>query len=95
MLHADEQQLSCGTADIENWQGVQTNPERQADEFASEFLLPAGELQKQIGSQWPSFQLVIALSELFGASLTATARKYCDVAQQKGAMVWSVEGKIR
>jgi hypothetical protein len=58
-------------------------------------MLPSEEMRQQIGNEWPSFQLVTSLAEHFGTNLTTTARKYCDVAPQKCAVVWSVEGKIR
>ena len=77
------------------WEDGRANPERQADSFASELLLPSAELLKQIGDQWPSFQLVISLAEFFGASLTATSRKYCEIAPQECAVVWSVGGIIK
>ena len=94
ILHCG-QSLSCGSTDIEAWKGDQSDPERQADEFASELLLPSVEVLNQIGSQWPSFQLVGAIADHFCVSLTATARKYCDVAPQDCAVVWSVDGIIR
>jgi Zn-dependent peptidase ImmA (M78 family) len=90
-----ERQISCLPSDIARWEDGRANPERQADSFASELLLPSAEILKQIGDQWPSFQLVISLAEFFGASLTATSRKYCEVAPQECAVVWSVGGIIK
>jgi hypothetical protein len=52
-------------------------------------------LLKQIGDGSPSFQLIGSLADFFGTSLTATARKYCEVAPQECAVVWSVDGTIR
>lgn len=90
-----ERQISCLPSDIARWEDGRANPERQADSFASELLLPSAEVLKKIGDLWPSFQLVISLAEFFGASLTATARKYCEIAPQECAVVWSVDGIIK
>jgi Zn-dependent peptidase ImmA (M78 family) len=90
-----ERQISCLPLDIARWEDSSANPERQADSFASELLLPSAEILRQIGDQWPSFQRVISLAEFFGASLTATARKYCEIAPQECAVVWSVGGIIK
>ena len=94
VLHR-EQRISCSSDDIERWESDRADPERQADNFASELLLPSTEVLKQIGNRWPSFQLVNSIAEVFATSLTATARRYCDVASQACALVWSVGGKIR
>lgn len=94
ILHAD-QKLTCSPSDIESWAEEQANPERQADGFASELLLPSSEVREQIGPQWPSFQTVTKIADYFDASLTATARQYCNVAPHSCTLVWSVEGKIR
>lgn len=90
-----ERQISCLPSDIARWEDGRANPERQADSFASELLLPSAEVLKQVGAEWPSFQLVISLADFFGASMTATARKYCEIATQECAVVWSVDGIIK
>ena len=87
-LHKDAESMSCGAKDIANWTNNEVNPEREADEFASELLLPSGEMKVLIGTQWPSLKLVSDLAAEFEASLTATIRKYCDVATQSCAGVW-------
>jgi hypothetical protein len=94
ILHR-ERQISCLPSDIARWENAGENPERQADNFASELQLPSHELLKQIGDGSPSFQLIGSLADFFGTSLTATARKYCEVAPQECAVVWSVDGTIR
>ncbi len=95
VLHQEQNRLSCGTADIEQWRDGDKNPEREADEFASELLLPTAELRTFVGTKWPSFALIEACSETFDVSLMATARKYVDVAAQSCAVVWSKDGVIR
>ena len=94
ILHR-ENQISCLPSDIARWESNIESPERQADSFASELLLPSVLVLRQIGDAWPSFELVVALADFFDTSLTATARKYCEVAPQECAVVWSVDGIVR
>lgn len=86
--------MSCGAKDIANWANFEVNPEYEADEFASELLLPSAEMKALIGTQWPSLKLVSDLAGEFEASLTATIRKYCDVATQSCAGVWVQDSRV-
>ena len=45
LLHKDADSMSCGAKDIANWTNVEANPEHEADEFASELLLPSAEMK--------------------------------------------------
>ncbi len=94
-LHQEQNRVSCGASDIEQWQEGDHNPEREADEFASELLLPTPEMTRQMGAQWPSFAVIESCAQTFDVSLMATARKYCDLAVQSCAIVWSEGGVIR
>ena len=51
LLHKDADSLSCGAKEIANWTNLGANPEHEADEFASELLLPAAEMKTLIGTQ--------------------------------------------
>lgn len=93
-LHKDAESMSCGAMDIANWTNNEVNPEREADEFASELLLPSGEMKVLIGTQWPSLKLVSDLAAEFEASLTATIRKYSEVATQSCAGVWVKDSRV-
>jgi hypothetical protein len=94
LLHKDADSLSCGVKEIANWTNLGANPEHEADEFASELLLPTAEMKPLIGTQWPSLQLVSDVATEFDASLTATIRKYCDVATQSCAGVWVKDSRV-
>jgi len=94
LLHKDADSLSCGVKEIANWTNFGANPEHEADEFASELLLPAAEMKTLIGTQWPSLQLVSNLAAEFDASLAATIRKYCDVATQSCTGVWVRDSRV-
>jgi hypothetical protein len=86
--------MSCGAKEIANWTNIEVNPEHEADEFASELLLPSAEVKTLIGTQWPSLKLVSDLAAEFETTLTATIRKYCDVATQSCAGVWVQDSRI-
>jgi hypothetical protein len=88
-------QISCFFSEIGCWESIGEHPERQADNFASELLLPSPEVVKQVGDASPSFELIIFLANYFGTTLTATGRKYCEVSSYECALVWSVDGRIR
>jgi hypothetical protein len=94
LLHS-ENRRSCTSAEIEGWKSQDPSPERQADLFASELLLQSAAVEQLVGKKWPSFEVISDLAEHFGSSLTAAARKFCDVATQSCAIVWSEGGKIR
>ena len=94
LLHKGSDSMSCGAKDIANWNNLEVNPEHEADEFASELLLPSAEMKALIGTQWPSLKLVIDLAGEFEASLTATIRKYCEIATQSCAGVWVQDSRV-
>lgn len=94
LLHKHSDSLSCDANEIANWSNFEVNPEHEADEFASELLLPSAEMKALIGTQWPSLKLVSGLAAEFEASLTATIRKYCDVGPQSCAGVWVQDSRV-
>jgi hypothetical protein len=86
LLHKDSDSMSCGTQDIANWTNFEANPEHEADEFASELLLPSTEMKASIGTQWPSLKLVSDLAAEF---------EDCEVATQSCAGVWVQDSRVR
>ena len=94
ILHVD-QQIPCSPRVIEGWREGQPTPEREADTFASELLLPTTETVQCVNRRWPSMEVVADVAEHFGTSLMAAGRKFCDVASQACAVVWSSQRKIR
>jgi hypothetical protein len=94
LLHKDSDNMLCGAKEIANWADSDANPEHEADEFASELLLPSTEMKTAIGTQCPSLKLVSDLAAEFEATLTATIRKYCDVAMQSCAAVWVQDSRV-
>ena len=79
LLHSDRR-IPCSTRVIEGWKEDQPKPEREADSFASELLLPTTDVIERVNNRWPSIKVIVDLADLFGSSLMAAARKFCDVA---------------
>jgi IrrE N-terminal-like domain len=94
ILHGD-QQNSCSPRVIEGWKEGQPAPEREADTFASELLLPTTDVTQHVNRRWPSMQVVSNIADRYGASMMAAGRKFCDVASQPCALVWSSQRVIR
>jgi IrrE N-terminal-like domain len=94
ILHRN-QQMPCSPGVIESWKEGQPTPEREADTFASELLLPMNDVTQYINNRWPSMEVVAHVADHFGSSLMAAGRKFCDVASQACAIVWSSQRQIR
>jgi hypothetical protein len=94
ILHGN-QQNSCSPRVIEGWKEGQPLPEREADTFASELLLPTTDVAQHVNRRWPSMQVVSDIADHYGASMMAAGRKFCDVASQQCALVWSSNRVIR
>lgn len=94
VLHGAPQQ-PCAPRVIEGWKEGQPVPEREADTFASELLLPFVEVTQYVNRRWPSMQVISDTSEHFGSSMMAASRRFCDVATQACAVVWSSQRQIR
>jgi hypothetical protein len=94
ILHGD-QQNSCSPRVIEGWKEGQPLPEREADTFASELLLPTADVTQHVNRRWPAMQVVSDIADHYGASMMAAGRKFCDVASQPCALVWSSQRVIR
>jgi Zn-dependent peptidase ImmA (M78 family) len=68
--------LFCGKGDVCNFENDALNPERQADEFASDLLLPSFMLEPRVRKmKKPTLAAARELAEEFDASLTATLFK--------------------
>lgn len=93
----DHASLACTASDVANWAdaSVEREMEREADEFAAELLMPASLLEALVRGSPPSLDLIEKIAREAGASLSAAAWRYCDLAEAKCAVVWSTEGAIQ
>src|SRR6267154_6142497 len=90
----DQTELICTKADVGNWGDGSKEIEREADEFAAELLMPSALLQRIIRSAAPSLQLIEKIASQFHTSLSAAAWRYCDLAKEQCAIVWSAGERI-
>jgi len=91
--HADED-LVCTASDIANWGQRAKALEREADEFASELLMPASIVEPIARSAPPSLKIIEQIATESRASLSAAAWRYCDLSAERCAIVWSKQGRI-
>jgi hypothetical protein len=84
----------CGSSDIGNWADASRELEREADEFAAELLLPTDHTRPKFKGQSPSLNIIQTVASESNVSLSATARRYCDLVSERCAVVWSKNGKI-
>ena len=71
----------CTSEEVESYQ-PNRRIEREANEFAAEFLLPGRVIQQRLRCSAPELALVRELSDEYGTSLTATACKIVGAATQ-------------
>lgn len=93
----DQACVACTPAEVGNWTGAATerNLEREANEFAAELLMPGDLMDALIRGMTPSLNLIQRIASEFGASLSAAAWRYCDVAPDMCAIVWSTDQIIQ
>jgi Zn-dependent peptidase ImmA (M78 family) len=94
-LHKDISQLFACTRDDMIASYKRSDPEGEANIFASGLLMPSDLFQKQIECTVFSFPTVRGLADYFSTSLTATAIRYASLSQDYCAMVVSENRKIR
>lgn len=86
----------CKSAMIESWKkDVIRVQEYEANRFASELLLPARVLYSMINPASLTLSKVKHIAEQFSTSLTATAVKCVEVAEERCAVVFMVGGVIK
>ena len=90
----DQTELICMKADVGNWGDGSKEIEREADEFAAELLVSSAIVRPIIDSAAPSLQLIEKIAQRFHTSLSAAAWRYCALAQEKCAIVWSTDQRI-
>lgn len=88
----NSREFRCTEEEISNYRSVRMR-EREANEFASELLLPLSELQKALKGP-PSMRVVRDLAESYGTSMTATAVKVVQGTCEPVAVVLSSKDRI-
>jgi hypothetical protein len=89
--------IACTASEVGNWpeDSTQKELEREANEFAAELLMP-GELVAVVArGATPSLAIIERVASEFGVSLSAAAWRYCDVTDEKCAVVWSTDSVVQ
>jgi uncharacterized protein DUF955 len=85
----------CEERNIESFDSQLNGPEIEANEFASELLLPSALLRKRFNLAEFSLAQISAVAADFGTSLTATTRCFLTLTELPCAIVWSVNNCAR
>jgi Zn-dependent peptidase ImmA (M78 family) len=95
-LLPDQQDLSqpCGKAQIESWDETLAKPERDANRFAAEILVPRSVMLPYLRES-PRFSHVEQIARACQTSLTASAFRFAELSSFRVAMVWSQARRIR
>lgn len=83
---------ACTRGDLSNYTG--TGREREANDFASELLMPEVLFRKACDRNRPSLRDVSELAEAFRTSLTATALRFVLYSPEPCAVVHSTAGTV-
>jgi len=95
-LLPDQQELCqpCGKQQIESWDEELAKPERDANRFAAEVLMPRSIVQPFLRES-PGLCHVEQIAEACATSLTASAYRYCELSSFRIATVWSEARRVR
>lgn len=85
----------CKSEDIESWRKGAPEHEIEANEFASELLLPCKEVKPYVQHKGLTIDLAQNVSKDFGSSLTAASLKCVEVTTEQCAVVFSIAGSIK
>lgn len=83
---------ACTKGDLSNYVG--TGREAEANDFASELLMPEVLFKKRCDRNRPSLRDVAELAEEFTTSLTATALRFVQFAPEPCAVLHSTNGAV-
>lgn len=94
-FHHRGRSFRCRTADIGNPTHAETNPERIADEYAADLLMPRFMFEPRASQDaHATFKAIKELKEDFGTSLLATALRYVTYGPESIILVChSIEGR--
>jgi hypothetical protein len=85
----------CGTKDLESWDRSLPDEESEANDFASELLIPRSLVGPTLLGRKPTFHLIREICRVFDTSLTASGFRTMQLTSFRGAIVWSTAGVIR
>lgn len=93
LLHRLFQEMfQCSQADIVHWGSGQREMESQADEFASNLLMPMKQFRACTAGPTVDFNMLSDASSKFGVSLTAAALRWIRSTDQSAVLVLARDG---
>lgn len=84
----------CLSNHIESFSKDTDRYEREANEFAGEFLIPSAFASKKIVARPPGLSVIREIAQESDASLTASGWRFCELTPERCAMVRSKEKRI-
>lgn len=87
-----QEQFECSQADMVHWGPEQRSIEAEADEFASNLLMPMKQFRACTSSSIIDFEILSDASTKFGVSLTAAALRWIRSTEQSAVLVLSRDG---
>jgi hypothetical protein len=88
-------QTVCDERKIDSFDARLNRPEVEANEFASELLLPTAVLSRRFNLSLFSLPQISAIATEFETSLTATIRSFLRLTALPCAMIWSVNNQAQ
>jgi hypothetical protein len=82
----------CLRSEIAQWAPGLSQHELEANEFASEILLPISRIQDLLVCE-PTFDAVVKISDRCKTTLTASAHRFVSLSSFRIALVWSSRGR--
>lgn len=88
--------ISCTQAALNEWFGKLAHQRREADanEFASELLMPEQFIKKYLNVSRPNLDLIESVANDYDCSLIAVARRLIDLTDEACALVFFKEGRV-
>jgi Zn-dependent peptidase ImmA (M78 family) len=84
----------CSSSNIETFMGKPVDIEQEANQFASNFLLPERFVARIFSKSEPSMDLIGEVASSYEVSLTATALRFTEFTEEPIAVVLSRGGRI-
>lgn len=89
-----QEEFQCSQADIVHWGPEQKSLESEADEFASNLLMPMKQFRMATTAEVVDFEVLSAASTRFGVSLTAAALRWIRSTTESALLILSRDGFI-
>lgn len=95
--HLVSDHLSCADADLRRRSSDANRKEWEANDFATELLMPYAQFASDVGSREASFRTVATLAapDMYDVSLTAAAWRLVQTTREPCALVVSEDGFVR